>query len=410
MKLMRNDEIKKITIVFIALILVTFSFAVIATNLIIKSYQNYFINYNARVLNIITSKYPEADEAIINEILNTHKVSDDEFDNLNKYGITKSSLLSSVESVKQEYNHIFITNLIFLFSLFFILVIIVFVFLYKIYRKISSLNDYTLNVMNGNGSIDIIDNNEGELSILKNHLYDITRILKENNELLEQDKASLKRAIADISHQLKTPLTSLYLCNEILCDENDVNQREVFLNKMRQELERIEWLISSLLKMSKLDSRTVILKNEEINVSHLVDGALNSLSSLIENKKIEISKTGSEEVTLNGDFNWLREALINVIKNGVEHTQTGGNIIINYSDNPLFTEITIRDNGEGIDKSDLPHIFERFYKAKGSSKESVGIGLALSKTIINSSNGDISVKSKKGEYTLFTIKIYKNEL
>jgi signal transduction histidine kinase len=229
-------------------------------------------------------------------------------------------------------------------------------------------------------------------------------------ELLEKDKATLKQAIADISHQLKTPLTSLYLCNEILCDESDPHQREVFLDKMRQELERIEWLISSLLKMSKLDSKTIILKKEKINVSNLIDSTLLSLSSVIDSKDINIVKEGSDDITIAGDFNWLREALSNVIKNGVEHTESNGQKTISYSDNPLYVELDIKDNGEGIAKSDLPYIFERFYKAKGSSKESVGIGLSLSKTIINNSNGDISVRSKKNEYTLFTIKIYKNEL
>lgn len=262
--------------------------------------------------------------------------------------------------------------------------------------------------MSGDTTLDIIDNSEGEISILRNRLYDITRILKENNELLENDKIALKKAIADISHQLKTPLTSLYLCNEILSDEEDSNQRKIFLDKMHQELERIEWLISSLLKMSKLDSRTVILKKDKINVGDLIDSTLLSLRGMITEKKITILKDGNSKLTIKGDFNWLREALSNIIKNAIEHSNIDGKIDISYLDNPLYVEIIVKDNGEGISREDLPHIFERFYKAKGSSKESVGIGLALAKTIINNSNGEISVKSKMGEYTLFTIKIYKN--
>ena len=410
MKLWRNNEIKKITIIFGILLLVTLLFSFIASNIIINDYQNYFLNYNARVLSIITDKYPEVDDKVIDAILNTKDISNSDLDKLNKYGISKSSLLSSVESVKEEYHDVLITNLILTLSLFGIIIIIVFICLSRLYKKINKLNTYALNVMSGDGHIDIIDNSEGELSILKNRLYDMTRILKENNELLEKDKATLKQAIADISHQLKTPLTSLYLCNEILCDESDPHQREVFLDKMRQELERIEWLISSLLKMSKLDSKTIILKKEKINVSNLIDSTLLSLSNVIDSKDIDIVKEGSEDITITGDFNWLREALSNVIKNGVEHTGSNGQITISYSDNPLYVELDIKDNGEGINKSDLPYIFERFYKAKGSSKESVGIGLSLSKAIINNSNGDISVRSKKNEYTLFTIKIYKNEL
>lgn len=409
MKLWHNSEIKRITIIFGVILLITLVLSFIGTNIIIKSYENYFMNYNARILNVIADKYPTLDDEVIDTILNTRKVSDTDFDKLTKYGITKSSLLNSVEAVKSEYQHVFITNMVLMITLSSIFIIVIFIFLYKLYKKISNLNTYALDAMHGDGHFDIIDNGEGELSILKNRLFDITRILKENNELLEKDKAALKRAIADISHQLKTPLTSLYLCNEILYDENDKHQRDLFLGKMKDELERIEWLISSLLKMSKLDSRTIALKSEKIIVSDLIDSTLLSLTSLIDSKNINIVKDGSLDLYLNGDFNWLREALSNVIKNGIEHSSNGGEINISYTDNPLYVELDIKDNGEGIDKSDLPHIFERFYKAKGSSKESVGIGLSLSKAIVNNSNGDIMVKSKKNEYTLFIIKIYKNK-
>jgi signal transduction histidine kinase len=258
-----------------------------------------------------------------------------------------------------------------------------------------------------NYDIDINDNSEGDISILKNHLFDITRILKENKELLERDKIYLKNAIADISHQLKTPLTSLYLVNEILCNEKDETKRNEFLIKMRDELERIEWLVSSLLKMSKLDSKTVVLRDDTIEVSALIQHSVSDLASLINSKKIDIKINNKDNITLKGDFNWLKEALINIIKNGLEHTNEDGHINIDVSDNPLYTKIVIKDNGEGIAPADIPYIFDRFYKPKGSSKNSLGIGLALAKSIINSQNGAISVKSKLGEYTAFTIKVYK---
>lgn len=410
MKLWRNNEIKRITIILGLFILMSILLSVVASKIIIGSYQRYFLNYNARVLNIIIDKYPDLDSEIINEILNPKNISNNDLKILEKYGINDEALLSSVKSVKSEYQNILYTTIILTLLIILISIIIFFIFLFKLYKKINELNAYTFKVMSGDGGFDIIDNSEGELSILKNRLYDITRILKENNELLEKDKETLKMAIADISHQLKTPLTSLYLCNEILSDEGDPKQREIFLNKMHQELERIEWLISSLLKMAKLDSRTIVLKKEKINVNDLIDSTLLSLSSIISSKKITIIKEGDSNINLEGDFNWLREALSNVIKNSVEHSKDNDQITIYFNDNPLYIEINIKDNGEGIDAHDLPHIFERFYKAKDSGKESVGIGLALSKTIINNSNGDITAKSKKGEYTLFTIKLYKSEI
>jgi len=408
MQLWKNNEIKRITIVFLFVLLIFIASSFIATTTIINSYKNYFLNYNARVLNAIALKYPEMDQSIIDEILNNGQASTSDLELLNKYGISESSLLSSVDAVKEEYDNVLYVNMSLTIGLFLFIIIVIFVFLTKLYKKISNLSAYTLKIMNGNSNIDIIDNNEGEISILKNRLYDITRILKENNELLEKDKLSLKTAIADISHQLKTPLTSLYLCNEILQDEKDIHQRKVFFNKMHQELERIEWLISALLKMSKLDSKTVTLKKDKIKVCVLVDDILSSLSNMINNKQIDIGKRGLDDVTIIGDYNWMREAISNIIKNSIEHTNKKGNIEISYEDNPLYTEIKILDNGEGISKEDMPYIFNRFYKAKGSSKESIGIGLALSKTIINSLNGNVSVKSRKNEYTVFTIKMYKN--
>jgi signal transduction histidine kinase len=173
-------------------------------------------------------------------------------------------------------------------------------------------------------------------------------------------------------------------------------------------LNKIEWLVSSLLKLSQLDSRTIELENKKISVKKLINTSIKPLLLLMELKNIKVDIKGDNKIFINGDFNWLSEALGNIIKNSVEHTLMNGQIDIGYNDNPLYTKIVIRDNGEGIDKKDLPFIFNRFYKAKNSHKDSIGIGLALAKTIINSQNGDIKVNSEKGVFTEFIIKIYRS--
>lgn len=404
MKLFRNSEVKRLTFIFIFFITIIILLSFVTTSLIINNYKKYYMNYNAKVLSIIEQKYPGVEENIIKEIQNSNSKTGTDI--LKKYGITEDVMDNYLDPIKEEFNRIFTYQIIQSLIIYILLIIIIFIFLIKIYKKIRKLNEYTLNIAYSDYGIDIRDNSEGDISILKNHLYDITRILKENNELLEKDKLYLKDAIADISHQLKTPLTSLYLFNEILEDEKDDEKRKYFLEKMRNELERIEWLITSLLKMSKLDSKTVVLKEEKINVSDLVNSSVDSLKTIIEQKNIEIKMSGKRNIYFIGDFYWMREALINVLKNGVEHSNESSVIEINFEKNPIYTIIEIKDNGEGITEYDLPHIFDRFYKAKGSSKNSVGIGLALSKSIIKSQNGEISVNSKIGEYTKFIIKIY----
>jgi signal transduction histidine kinase len=356
MSIFKNSDVKKLALIlslfFLILLIIVYS----VTNIIINNYKTYLYNYNSKVISLVVSVYPDAEEDIVNEIMNNNITNGDVI--LNKYGINKNTIDTLVEPVNQEYYRVLIIIIIFGLLIFILFVIIIFVFISHLYKKIRRLSDYTLNIAYKDYKIDIRDNVEGDISILKNRLYDITRILKENNELLENDKLVLKNAIADISHQLKTPLTSLYLFNEILIDEKDNDKRIEFLSKMHNELERIEWLISSLLTMSKLDSKTITLKEEDINISSLIHSSIDSLVSLTNNKQININIKKNNELTIKGDFYWMREALINIIKNAIEHSNISSTIDITFEDNPLYTKIDIHDVGEGINKHDLPHIFE----------------------------------------------------
>ena len=169
----------------------------------------------------------------------------------------------------------------------------------------------------------------------------------------------------------------------------------------------MEWLVSSLLKLSKIDAGTITFKKEKVSVDHLVQTAVEPLLIPMDIKMQNLDVKGDEQTAFIGDFNWTVEALINILKNCVEHTSEGGEISITFSENALFTEITISDNGKGIPKEDLPYIFKRFYKGKNASDDSVGIGLAMAYSIITSQQGDIEVKSQPGVGTTFTIKFYK---
>jgi signal transduction histidine kinase len=276
------------------------------------------------------------------------------------------------------------------------------------YREIEKLSGYLRRISSGDYSLDVRDNFEGELSILKSDIYKVTAMLSEQGSQLQADKIKLMDAISDISHQLKTPLTSMMMMADLLSDPNlNPSKRVEFTRNIGSQLERMEWLVSSLLKLSKIDAGTVQFKKDRIAIHDLIQKAVAPILIPMDIKEQTLKVTGEESVTFLGDLNWSAEAIINILKNCVEHTGEGGEISISFSENVLFTELMIKDNGKGITKEDLPYIFKRFYKGKHASEDSVGIGLAMAHSIIRKQNGDIQVTSKPGKGTCFQIKFYK---
>lgn len=319
-------------------------------------------------------------------------------------------VLGSITLMAVIIAYIFTTNAIVIVLLTSVLLITsVLIFTRWRYREIEKLSGYLRQISSGDYSLDVRDNYEGELSILKSDIYKVTLMLSEQGELLKKDKIHLTEAISDISHQLKTPLTSMTVMVDLLSDAKlPVEKRIEFTHNISTQLERIDWLVSSLLKLSKIDAGTVIFKREQIVVKELIQTALEPILIPMDIKKQTVSIKGDETVCFLGDLNWTVEALINILKNCVEHTEQGGEINISFLENALFTEINIVDNGKGIPKEDLPYIFKRFYKGKSAIEDSVGIGMAMAHSIITSQLGDIDVKSEEGKGTEFRIKFYKN--
>ncbi len=274
------------------------------------------------------------------------------------------------------------------------------------YKNIEELNDYLSEVCCGNYELAVDDNAEGELSILKNNLYKVMILLRTASEDAKKDKVYLADSLADISHQLKTPLTSMMIITEVLQDEKDEQKRAGFIKIIEEQLEKMKWLITTLLKLSKLDAGTADFNIKTLSCSEIVEKSIRPFALQIEIRGIKISRN-IEDFEFSGDENWSTEALENIIKNCLEHTANGGMLSISARSTTVFNEIEISDNGSGISKEDLPHIFERFYHGKNSSSESVGIGLALSKAVLSRENADIEVKSKEGMGTKFTIRFYK---
>ena len=274
------------------------------------------------------------------------------------------------------------------------------------YRDLEALNEYLAKVLAYHEVPELSDQEEGELSILKANIYKVTTKLKYQKELLQKDKTELADAMADISHQMKTPLTSMMIMNDLLKEEADEKKRKEFLNTQAAQLNRMNWLIQTLLKLSKVDAGTVRLVREEVPSGKLVKEAVRPFEIQCELKGIVLD-TELIPVTIRCDKSWTVEALQNILKNCIEHMEEGGTLTIRMNDTNLYTAILISDTGCGIDPEDLPHIFERFYKGKNAGRDSVGIGLALARTILENEHGEILVSSTPGEGTSFEIRFYK---
>ena len=286
---------------------------------------------------------------------------------------------------------------------------IIILYLRKRDKKIQQITNYINQIKNKKYDLNIEENTEDELSNLKNELYKITIMLKEESEISKKDKENLKMSVEDISHQLKTPLTSITIMLDNLKDNPNMEEKtkQKFIFEISKQVEWINWLVISMLKLSKLDANVVQFYDEKINLKKFIGEIIKNLEIPIEVKNQKIIIDGNENVSFIGDYKWQQEAITNIIKNCIEHNANNGTIYINYEENSLFTKITIRDEGEGISKEDLKHIFERFYKGKNSSENSVGIGLALAKNIIEKNNGMINCKSELDKGTEFVIKYMK---
>lgn len=406
--MLKNKEVRELILIEIIVLIIGIVSILLLNKYSYETYKEAIIENNLYIIDSIISKHPELENEVIDGIIN-HDISESEsYEILNKYGLDRLDTVdylnnnSYINKTIRKYNIIYISVLIII--VFSILII----YINKIYNKIRKLSVYTNDILNNKYNMDIREYSEGDISNLKNDLYKMTIKLKEQNELSLKDKIYLQDTLSDISHQLKTPLTSMYVINELLYDDKlDKSLKKELLNKSKKGLERIEWLITSLLKMSRLDSGSEKLILENVKLINIINKSIEPIRIPLELKNINLNVSCNNDIKVNVDVNWTTEALINILKNAMEHTLENGNINIVCSDNPLYTMISISDDGCGISKKDLPHIFERFYKGM-SNKESIGIGLNMSKKIIESENGNISVKSKENEGTTFIIKLFKN--
>lgn len=392
--------------IFVSLSIFVFIFILLFNT---KKYIDaYNTNYNvvvAKIFSIVNEKYPDLTiEEFVDELNN-----EDEYDSklLNMYGIDLYDDVASLSS-KKILNEMYITDLIIVILSSLLIIIIINIYINKNNRDIKKLIYYVEEINKKNYKLDMISNKEGYLSILQNEIYKTMVMLKESAVNSLSDKQKLKNSLSDISHQLKTPLTSISIMLDNIIDNEDMEDdiRNDFIMDIKREIVNINFLVYNILKLSLFDTNTVKLKKEIISINKVIEEAIKNVSLLADLKNIEIRLENEKTVDVKLDFKWEVEALTNIIKNSIEHSYEEGIVLITVEATDLYTEVMIKDYGCGIDKKDIKNIFKRFYKLNDNDN-GFGIGLSLAKEIIEADNGRIKVKSEIGKGTIFIIRYMK---
>lgn len=405
--MLKNKEFGKLLLIELLLFLFAFGIGTSFYKFSDSKYKKEFVKNNGYMISAILNTHPELEEEVIDAILSGKGDFKEGKNILKKYGLDDSGTLDYLEHFHNLGLELLFITIILILVLFLIFSIPYWIFIYLHYKKLKYLGEYMDQILNDNYTLDIKDYEEGTFSTLKNDIYKLTIKLKEGRDQSLHDKKELEQILSDISHQIRTPLTSMYVINDLLTkDEIDSKMKVQFLEKNRTQLERIEWLVTSLLKMSRLDSGSVQLKIKETSIKDVIDASLEPLEIPMELKNIIVEYDGQLDIKVAIDFNWTVEVFVNVLKNAYVHTKSGGKITITVFTNPLYTEVAIHDTGCGIKKEELPHIFERFYTGSGN-KESIGIGLNMARKVMEKQNGEIYATSTE-EGTTFFLKFYKN--
>lgn len=405
MNIFKNRNSRKTIVLGIIVIFISTAIFAIINNIQYKKYLKLVNNKVDSIIDKVIQKYPDITEDEILDIVQGDEFSTNSI--LSKYGYTLDisyikALGEQIETNKKQNIILIITFGAVTLGIYLIYVIIQ-------EKKIAQINEYIRQINNKNYILKIEENDNGELSKLRNELYKTTVLLKETAEISEKEKENLSKSIADISHQLKTPLTSIRIMLDNIQENPDMEKsiRDDFLQEISKQIDWISSLVVSLLKIAKFDAGTIKMENKEIIVKDLIENIISNLAILLELKNIEVITNIDNGATFIADYKWQQEALTNILKNSIEHSKENSKIYVTVENTSLFLKIIIKDEGSGIDKQDLKHIFQRFYKAKNSNENSIGIGLPLAKAIIEQNNGYIKIESEVGKGTSFEIKYLK---
>lgn len=286
---------------------------------------------------------------------------------------------------------------------------VILAFCYRYFREQNAVMEEAVSrvteYLDGNHEARIECDEEGEVYRLFHEVNSLAAILNANAEQERRSKQFLKNTISDISHQLKTPLAALNIYNGLLQEEaEELPEIQEFAALSEKELDRIEALVQNLLKITKLDAGSVVLEKRPENVAEMLKDVEMHFAYRAEQEQKELILSGAEDIFLTCDRDWMLEALNNIVKNALDHTESGDTVEVKWQQSASVIQIRIRDNGCGIHPEDLHHIFKRFYRSRFSKdRQGVGLGLPLAKMIVEAHNGTIEVDSELGKGAAFTM-------
>ena len=412
MRLLKNKEVKLIIITSLITFLVFLTAFIFITYNWFNDINKKYIDQNTALVGVIIENNPEIEEEIVPIITKGNINEYYELGNniLDKYYYNENLNPIKNPILKDSYSNLKLT-IILLWILFFIVAMILILnIISPIFNNIKKLGERADEMVEGNFNSTELKFEEGDFYVFYNKFIHMGERLENALKDLKDEKINLKDIINDISHQLKTPLSALIAYNDILKNhENmDIETKSKFIEMTSEQLDRMDWLITTLLKYARIESNAVSYNKEMIPISESIRYAIEPLKVSANNKKQRIELDFNSEGYYFHDKKWIAESLSNIIKNAIEHTDINGKIKITLEETPMSISITISDNGEGIEKSELKNIFKRFYKGKNSiNPKSIGIGLSLSKKIIEAHGGSITAESELGKGTNFNIILLK---
>lgn len=404
----KNKEFRKMIVgTGMGILVLLLFFHIIAYHYQKKIAEEYYIAL-ASLLGEVKEQYPEVDESAWIASLNSADTKIKGTAILQQYGMFPEGFADVKQGKLYQQFAGFSCICVLLAAAF--MAVVFLRYLNKRQKSLEQLTQYVKRVSHGDYTLALTENTEDELSSLKNELYTVTVMLKEHADISKKQKKALADSVSDISHQLKTPLTSVMILLDNLSDDEDMPEetRQRFLTEITRQLNHVNWLVATLLKLSRLDAGVVEFSKAVLSVDDLLFHVTEQIEVMAEWKQISLKVKGEHGIKILADEHWILEAITNIVKNAIEHSTVGSEVLIQKEDNAVYTAVKVTDYGEGMDEEECRHIFERFYRSKRAKADSVGIGLSLAQEIVKQHGGNITVDSRKDYGTTFAIKLMKN--
>lgn len=400
---------KQLSIIFISVIIIFSVFSMFQY----KNLKNIYLeqnNINKRLVGALVIRYPEMEVDIVNSVYNPEKKYIQEGSKvLDKFGYDESYTMNKNVNFQKHLKYFLVNNLITFVILIFLVLTIVVTYIKYIFNKLLKVNIDIENIINNDYKIKDDFKEEGIFNRIYSDLNKLSRSLNLKVRNLDREKESIKELVTDISHQLKTPLASLKLYNTLLIEEElEEEEKMEFLQTNKLSINKLHNLIDSLVNISRLEANMISIKKENKGIKSTLTKAIDSVRVKATQKQISIELEDFDDIQILHDSKWTEESIFNVIDNGVKYTDENGKINISVSQTINFVRIDIKDNGIGIDKLEFNNIFKRFYRnSEVEDIEGSGVGLYLSRKILEQQGGNIIVSSKKGEGSKFSLFLTK---